>query len=42
MVAMIIGTGYLGLAAIAIIVGLLLWSETEREMFREHDWPHLE
>jgi len=42
MLAAIVAMGYGGVLAISIIVGLVLWLETEREMFTSHDWPHLE
>ncbi len=39
MLATLVGVGCYGGLVIAIIVGLLLWVDTEREMFRENDWP---
>ncbi len=38
MMVMLAGAGY-GAIVIAIVVGLLLWADTEREMFKANEWP---
>ncbi len=42
MLAAIVGYGYAGGLLVAAILGVVLWIDSEREMFKKHDWPHLE
>jgi hypothetical protein len=42
MLAAIVGLGYVGGLLVAVAVGLVLWLECEREVFKDNDWPHLE
>ncbi len=42
MLSAIIGYGYAGGLLVAAILGVVLWIDSEREMFKRHDWPHLE
>ncbi len=42
MLSAIVGYGYAGGLVVAVILAVVLWIDTEREMFKRHDWPHLE